>query len=129
MLFANFAPVYNKKIPFSTACGVRVTIEVMGGKWKPYIIWELSKQPMRPSELMRLIPEASTRVVNQQLKELLEYGVIQKEVLQSRCLHSEYSLTPLGRSLLPIIESMRDWGESFRPDMEKILEEKCGVQE
>jgi len=117
--------MYNKKIPFSTECGVRITIEVMGGKWKPYIIWELSKKPMRPSELMRLIPEASTRVVNQQLKELLEFGVIQKEVIDPVCLHSEYSLTDLGRTLLPIIETMREWGESFRPDMEKILEEKC----
>jgi len=116
--------MYNKKIPFSTACGVRITIEVIGGKWKPYIIWELGKKPMRPSELMRLIPEASTRVVNQQLKELMEYGVIQKEVIDTVCLHSVYSLTDLGRSLLPIIEKMRDWGESFRPEMEKILEEK-----
>jgi DNA-binding HxlR family transcriptional regulator len=117
--------MYNKKIPFSTDCGVRITIEVIGGKWKPYIIYELNKNgSMRPSEIFRIIPEASERVVNQQLKELLEYGVIQKQVIDPVCKHSEYSLTPLGESLLPIILSMRSWGDDFRPQMKKILEEK-----
>ena len=74
------------------------------------------------------MPEASERVLAQQLKELVEYGVIQKQVIDSVCRHSEYSLTDLGRSLIPIIEQLRSWGNDFRPQLEKILREKTKDQ-
>ena len=61
--------MYNKKIPIDINCGFRIAIEVMGGKWKPYIIYELLDGPRRPSE----------RVLAQQLKELVEYGVDELE--------------------------------------------------
>ena len=93
----------------------------MGGKWKPYIIYELLDGPRRPSELQRRMPEASERVLAQQLKELMEYGVVQKQVIDPVCRHSEYSLTDLGRTLIPIIEQLRQWGNDFRPRMEEIL--------
>ena len=118
--------MYNKKIPIDISCGFRIAIEVMGGKWKPYIIYELLDGPKRPRELQRRMPaEASERVLAQQLKELMEYGVIQKRVIDSVCRHSEYSLTELGRTLIPIIEQLRDWGNDFRPRLEEILKEKC----
>ncbi len=113
--------MYNKKIPIDTTCGFRIAIEVMGGKWKPYIIYELLDDSKRPSELQRLIPGASERVLAQQLKELTEYGVVEKKVIDSVAKHTEYSLTDLGRSLIPIIEQLRDWGNDFRPQLEKIL--------
>ena len=113
--------MYNKKIPIDINCGFRIAIEVMGGKWKPYIIYELLSGARRPSELQRLMPEASQRVLAQQLKELMEYGVIQKTVIDPVCKHSEYSLTDLGRTLIPIIEQLREWGNGFRPKMEEIL--------
>lgn len=90
--------MYNKKIPVDTSCGFRIALEVMGGKWKPYIIYELTQGPKRPSELQRSVPEASTRVINQQLKELVDYGVVEKKVISTTCKHSEYSLTELGCS-------------------------------
>ena len=116
--------MYNKKIPIDISCGFRIAIEVMGGKWKPYIIYELLDGPKRPSELQRRMPEASERVLAQQLKELMEYGVVQKRVIDPVCRHSEYSLTELGHTLIPIIEQLRDWGNDFRPRMEEILKEK-----
>ena len=70
--------MYNKKIPIDICCGFRIAIEVMGGKWKPYIIYELLDGPKRPSalglplatngtqELQRRMPEASERVLAQQ---------------------------------------------------------------
>lgn len=67
--------MYNKKIPIDFNCGFRIAIEVMGGKWKPYIIYELLDSAKRPGELQRRMPEASERVLAQQLKELMEYGV------------------------------------------------------
>jgi len=116
--------MYNKKIPIDINCGFLIAIEVMGGKWKPYIIYELLDGAKRPSELQRRMPEASERVLAQQLKELVEYGVIQKQVIDPVCKHSEYSLTDLGRTLIPIIEQLRNWGNDFRPRMEQILKEK-----
>ena len=77
-----------------------------------------------PSELQRRMPEASERVLAQQLKELVEYGVVEKQVIDPVCKHSEYSLTDLGRTLIPIIEQLRNWGNDFRPRMEEILKEK-----
>ena len=116
--------MYNKKIPVDINCGFRIAIEVMGGKWKPYIIYELLDGPKRPSELHRRMPEASERVLAQQLKELMGYGVIEKQVIDPVCKHSEYSLTELGSTLIPIIEQLRNWGNSFRPKMLEILKEK-----
>ena len=77
-----------------------------------------------PSELQRRMPETSERVLAQQLKELVEYGVVEKQVIAPVCKHSEYSLTDLGRTLIPIIEQLRNWGNDFRPRMEEILKEK-----
>lgn len=117
--------MYNKKIPIDTTCGFRIAIEVMGGKWKPYIIYELLDGPRRPGELMRAMPpDASERVLTQQLKELVEYGVVERTVIDPVVKHTEYSLTDLGRSLIPIIEQLRDWGNNFRPQLEKILDGK-----
>lgn len=116
--------MYNKKIPIDIKCGFRIAMEVMGGKWKPYIIYELLSGPKRPSELQRRMPEASERVLAQQLKELVEYGVIEKHVIDPVCKHSEYSLTELGHTLIPIIEQLRDWGDSFRPKLLEILKKK-----
>lgn len=116
--------MYNKKIPVDINCGFRIALEVMGGKWKPYIIYELLNSPRRPSELQRILPEASERVITQQLKELVRYGVVEKCVINSVCRHTEYKLTELGCSLIPIIEQMRDWGECFRPRLLEILQSR-----
>ena len=116
--------MYNKKIPVNIECGFRVALEVMGGKWKPYIIYELVGGHRRPSQLQKAIPEASNRVLTQQLRELLQYGVVERKVVDPVCKHSEYSLTPLGKSLIPIIDQMREWGNNFRPRLEEILKEK-----
>jgi len=116
--------MYNKKIPVNIECGFRVALEVMGGKWKPYIIYELVDGHRRPSQLQKAIPKASNRVLTQQLRELLQYGVVERKVVDPVCKHSEYSLTPLGKSLIPIIDQMREWGNIFRPRLEEILKEK-----
>ena len=71
--------MYRKKIPFDINCGVKIAMEVIGGKWKSCIIQELDKGPKRPSELHRYFDDASPRVINQQLKELEIHGMIQKK--------------------------------------------------
>lgn len=60
---------YEKKIPFDLSCGIKIAMEVIGGKWKSCIIYDLRHGPMRPSELMKFYPEANTRVINNTLKD------------------------------------------------------------
>lgn len=113
--------MYRKKIPFDIDCGVKIAMEVIGGKWKSCIIQELDKDPKRPSELHRYFDDASPRVINQQLKELEIHGMIQKKIFSELPPHTEYSITEQGRTLLPIIEQLEKWGDGFRPQMKKIL--------
>lgn len=113
--------MYEKKIPFDIDCGTKITMEIIGGKWKSCILSELNKGPMRPSELHREFPDASPRVIDQQLKELLFYGIIEKKIYPELPPRSEYSITERGRSLIPLINEIEKWGDNFRPTMKEIL--------
>ena len=72
-------------------------MEVIGGKWKTYILYELDRGTRRPSELHRLFPDASPRVINQQLKELERHGMIEKTIYPELPPRVEYSITEDGR--------------------------------
>lgn len=118
--------MYERKIPFDIDCGIKIAMEVMGGKWKSCIIIELDKGAKRPSELHRLFPDANPRVINQQLKELEKYGIIEKKIYAVLPPHFEYSLTSTGKTLIPVIDKLEEWGDFFRPTMKKILEAEGG---
>ena len=113
--------MYKKKIPLDIDCGVKIAMEVIGGKWKTYILYELDKGIRRPSELHRLFPGATPRVINQQLKELEMHGMIEKKIFPELPPHVEYSITADGKSLMPIIRMLECWGNEFRPKMIRIL--------
>lgn len=103
---------YEKKLPVDLDCPLRLTLSLVGSKWKSCILDEMrSGGPVRPSELHKLLPEASARVLDIQLKEMMEDGLIEKKVYPELPPHSEYRLTELGASLLPIIDAMLAWGE------------------
>lgn len=105
-------------------CGVKIAMEVIGGKWKTYILYELDKGIRRPSELHRLFPGATPRVINQQLKELEMHGMIEKKIFPELPPHVEYSITADGKGLMPIIRMLECWGNEFRPKMIRILEQQ-----
>jgi DNA-binding HxlR family transcriptional regulator len=113
--------MYEKKTPFDIDCGIKITMEVVGGKWKPCILQELHLGAKRPSELHRLFSDASPRVIDQQLKELERHGMIKKMIFPELPPHSEYSITESGKTLIPIIEQLESWGDNFRPTMKNIL--------
>ena len=115
--------MYKKKIPFDIECGVKITMEVMGGKWKSCILMELMGGAKRPSELHRRFNDASPRVIDQQLKELEVYGMISKKIFAELPPRSEYSITEQGKTLIPIIEQIEKWGDHFRPQMIEILKQ------
>src|SRR5688500_2831545 len=102
--------MYEKKIPENLDCGVSVAIKVLGGKWKACIIESINRGVQRPSELHREITTAAPRVINMQLNELEALGIIDKKVYPGLPLKVEYFLTPLGQSILPVIDAMDKWG-------------------
>lgn len=94
-------------------CPVEVTADVIGGKWKPLILFYTSQQTRRFNELRRLIPGVTQQMLTLQLRELERAGVIHREVYTQVPPKVEYSLTELGRSLIPLLWQMFAWGERY----------------
>ena len=94
-------------------CPVEATLFLIGGKYKPLILWHLIEQPLHYMELQRLIPRATPKMLSQQLHDLVECQMGRREVLPEKPPRTLYSLTALGRSIVPVLESMCDWGADF----------------
>ena len=94
-------------------CPVEATLEMIGGKYKALILWHLSENKLRFSELRKAIKNATPKMLTQQLRELEAHKLIHREVFPVVPPKVEYSLTETGRSLMPILMAMRDWGASY----------------
>lgn len=94
-------------------CPVEATLELIGGKYKALILWHLSEGKLRFSQLRKLIENATAKMLTQQLRELESQDLIHREVFPIIPPKVEYSLTELGKSLLPILVAMRDWGAGY----------------
>lgn len=99
--------------PAKTHCPVEATITLIGGKYKALILWKLTGGVLRFSQLRKEVPGATPKMLTQQLRELENDGLLQREVYPVIPPKVEYSLTELGRSIQPILESMYDWGTSY----------------
>ena len=101
---------YNgKKYP----CCASLTMGVIGGKWKTVILYHLISGTLRYNELRKLMPTVTERTLSLQLKKLEEDGIVARKVYTKKPpLKVEYMLTPLGTTLIPIIQSIADWGNS-----------------
>jgi DNA-binding HxlR family transcriptional regulator len=102
--------MYTKKIEEDLDCGLRIASIVFGGKWKCCILDAIHRGINRPSEIKRYIDEASLRVIEMQLAELLAYAAIEKCSEDLYPKKTEYRLTALGKSILPILAVMDEWG-------------------
>lgn len=94
-------------------CPVATTLRLIGGKYKALILWQLTPGVLRFSQLQRLVSGATPKMLTQQLRELEADGLVHREVYPVVPPRVEYSLTPLGRSLRPILESMYRWGSDY----------------
>ena len=94
-------------------CPVRVTVKLIGGKYKSVILWNLRLGTKRFSEIQTLVPEATGKMITKQLRELEADGLISRRVYPVVPPKTEYSLTELGLSLMPVIEHMCSWGISY----------------
>lgn len=113
--------MYERKIPRPMECGLHFTKEVLNGKWKAGLLKAISIDIKRPSEILRAIPDITKRVMNVQLRELEQHGIVTKKVYHQLPLKVEYSLTELGASLLPIINAMNQWGEDNRAFLQTVI--------
>jgi DNA-binding HxlR family transcriptional regulator len=102
--------MYTRKTPQDLDCGIEVALKIFVGKWKPCILDSIRQGNRRPSEIHRSIPSATPRVLNMQLRELENYNVVSKKIYPGLPPKVEYSLTDMGRSILPIIAMMDRWG-------------------
>ncbi|MDV7766226.1 helix-turn-helix domain-containing protein [Peribacillus sp. CSMR9] len=94
-------------------CEKELTLSIFSGKWKIVILWHLGVEgPHRFSDLQRLFPKISHKILTNQLRELMEDGVVHREVYPEIPPKVEYSMTDLGMTLLPIVEMMYEWGKN-----------------
>ena len=111
--------MYERKIPVDLDCPLRLTMSLIDSKWKSCRLDELRYQAMRPSELHKALPEATPRVLDLQLKELVEDGLVEKTIFPELPPRSEYSITSLGMTLIPIIDAMLEWGKTNKDLFER----------
>ncbi|WP_017638006.1 winged helix-turn-helix transcriptional regulator [Staphylococcus sp. E463] len=97
-------------------CPVEAVISLIGGKYKPIILWYLLNNTLRFNEIQRLLPQASPKMLSQQLKELQKEGFIEKVIYPDVPPKTEYYMTDYGKTLEHILNEMCNWGEEFMGD-------------
>lgn len=97
----------------NTGCPVEATLEIIGGKWKGVILFHLLSGTKRFNELKRMMPAITVRMLTRQLRELEGDRIIERKVYAEVPPKVEYTLTKLGRTLEPILNSLRNWGLEY----------------
>ena len=101
----------NKEI--APVCAVDATVSIMGGKYKAVILWNLKNETLRHSQIHKLVPSATDKMLTQQLREMEKDGLIERKVYAVVPPKTEYSLTELGKTLIPVLNVMCDWGMEY----------------
>lgn len=100
--------------PNEEGCPVEFTLDVIGGKWKGVLLYHLIEGKKRFNEFRKICPTITQRMLTLQLRELEEDGIVHREVYRQVPPRVEYSLTEFGRTLVPIILLMKEWGEAYK---------------
>lgn len=90
-------------------------MRIVGGKWTGSILWHLKDEPVRFNDLARMVGGASKKMITERLRSLEARGLVKREVVQSRPVSVEYSITPLGATALGFLDELRRWTETL-PD-------------
>ena len=105
-----------RKCDWKTGCAAEATLAVVGGRWKPVLLFHLLEGRKRFSDLCRVVPNATQRMITLQLRELEADGIVNRHVFAQVPPRVEYELSELGASLEPLLLQMRDWGERFKAE-------------
>ena len=97
-------------MPKRYSCAVELAVDVIGGRWRTVILSHLKEGVHRYGELRRLIPGVSEKMLTQRLRELEADGLVVRRDLGTNPPHVEYDLTEEGRSLIPVLQALYDWG-------------------
>ncbi|MCU0876319.1 MAG: helix-turn-helix transcriptional regulator [Pirellulaceae bacterium] len=100
----------------TAGCPVETTLDVIGGRWKVLVLHALMDGTQRFGQLAKALAGVSARTLAKQLRELERDGVIHRRVYEQIPPKVEYSLTPLGRKLKPVLMAMHAWGESIEKE-------------
>ncbi|WP_156290584.1 winged helix-turn-helix transcriptional regulator [Oceanobacillus salinisoli] len=111
-------------------CEKELTLDVIGGKWKMIILWHLGKEgTLRFNQLKRMIPGITQRMLITQLRELESDLIVRREVYPVVPPKVEYSLTPQGETLMPVLEQMYKWGMSYKNFLDKSLDHSIVIND
>ena len=113
--------MYERKTTPNLNCGLDLIGEVLYGKWKIRLLWFINEGHKRPSELQRKIPDAARRVLNIQLKELEEHELVTRKVYPVVPPKVEYSLTEFGKTLIPVIAALGQWGDEHEDRLRDLI--------
>ncbi|KXS40212.1 MAG: MarR family transcriptional regulator [Methanolobus sp. T82-4] len=100
-------------------CPVEATLDVIGGKWKPLILWQLKDEILRFNSLQQTLPGISPKMLTKQLRELEEDGIVKREMYPEIPPRVEYSLTDFGRTIIPVLEALAQWGFEYMENKSK----------
>lgn len=106
------AKARHSRFDCSPGCSVEAAIALIDGKWKSVILFHLMSGTLRFNALRRLIPGVTQRMLTNQLRELEEDGLIIRKVYAVVPPKVEYSLSPLGESMIPILTALKAWGDA-----------------
>lgn len=113
--------MYERKILPNLNCGLDLIGEVLYGKWKIRLLWFINEGHKRPSELQRKIPDATRRVLNIQLNELEAHDLVTKKIYPVVPPKVEYSLTEFGKTLIPVISALGQWGDTNEEYLRSVI--------
>lgn len=98
-------------------CPVNVALSVIGGKWKPMILWQMTQGKKRFGDFQAAMPGVAHKVLTQQLRQLQGDGIIERIEKTKPGFGIEYRLTPLGRSLRPALNGLASWGKTWHEEL------------
>lgn len=102
---------------FITDCNVTYAIQLIGGRWKLPILFQLQKEKMRFGELKKTIPNITERMLTLQLRELEKDGLVSRMVYAEVPPRVEYELTKIGKELMPVCEEVNKWGAKHKTEL------------
>lgn len=106
-----------KQLKVTARCPIRTATDLIGGKWKLLILYQLAPEPLRPSQLKRLIPDISEKMLIQELKNLTDAGLILRNDHKQIPPKVEYELTGIGQKIMPLIAEMRNFAVAYENEI------------
>jgi DNA-binding HxlR family transcriptional regulator len=106
-------------------CPIQISLSVIGGKWKPIILWFLKDGPVRFSGIQRKIPGITQMMLTKQLRELVADGMIERAVYPEVPPRVDYSITDDGLSVFPVLVALNEWGNEYQKRKYGSWSQKC----